>query len=740
MSSVKNASKQNKNIKAKSSEEPFVSEFTEDVHNQFKESLPFDEDQQDFKDAERGFLLELSPRTIYKTKEDETKTVVWDLEQYAFQMKDKDGNYPTCPPTVNPSLWRNAILNSITGVFKVTDHIYQVRGYDLTNMSAVKGDSGWIIIDPLTTEETASAALQNLNQAYIKEGKERGETRAALAVSTVIFTHSHVDHFGGVWGLFDNYEKNGATIYAPEGFLEEAVSENVIAGNVMTRRSIYMYGRNLPIGPAGQVDNGLGKGVATGTSGLAKPDVVIEGLEMVKYDGKDNDKVDGVEIWFQNVPGSEAPAEMMFYFPEFKTLCAAEDVTHTFHNVLTLRGAKVRDPLKWASYLNDTLEWFPDAEILFATHHWPTWNKDEAGKLLTQPGEDTRVVDMIKKQRDLYKYIHDQSVRLTNQGYTIQEVGEMLKLPDSLGKKWFNRDYYGTVNHNAKAIYQNYIGWFDANPASLHQLPPEDAAKCYLKYMGNLEDIVKQAETDYENGQYRSVAMILNQVVFGTEREYQERTLSEEDRYYRRTAVELLALSYDQLAYQSESAPWRNFYLTGASELRTENDAFPTGPVNIISAPIAEAMELNMICDYLCIHINAEKAAQLKQSFIVLVLDDEGKQTDSMDWTLENSVMNYRIKEPRTIPDLQNTILPPGVPECLPDPDAYSDLATAAFSIERKDLNRIITGDTTGKALMEEGKITISGMVGSNAEEELNTFFSLQESFNFFFRIVTPNI
>jgi len=711
--------------------------------NQAIEASPLFADEQDFLDAQRGLMARLDPLVVRLDNEanDGTcrrgcegpdfeesgncATVIWNLEKYAFlnpylctmEPEDSPKTWADFPKddtyAVNPSLWRNAVLNTIHGVFEVgPDKVFQVRGYDLSNMSAIRGNTGWIIIDPLTTAETAREALANLNRAYGTE----------LPVSAIIFTHSHVDHFGGIEGL---NAPASALVYAPEGFLEEAVSENVTVGNAMGRRATYMYGPLLRRGPQGQVDGGLGKSTPSGTTGIAEPDCIVSTGKLTAVDGapcpawstggSDDElavvTIDGRQVQFQNVPGSEAPAEMLFYFsdPDLKALCASEDVTHTFHNVLTLRGANVRDSLLWAKYLHKTLSYFSDAEVVFASHHWPTWG-------------ETQVREIIEKQRDLYRYIHDQSVRLTNKGHTIQEVGELVKLPPSLGENWYNRGYYGTVNHNAKAVYQRYIGWFDGNPASLHQLPPNEASFKYVQYMGEVSSILPKAKADYEAGNYRWVAMVLNHVIRGTPTTKKAKRGAARDKSPLEEARALLADTYDQLGYQAESGPWRNFYLTGAMELR--NGVLPLPAVKTFTRDTVEAMDLEMVFDFIAVHLDGLEAGALDHVFNLQILKDLGATQEASVLYLKNGVLNY-------------------------DVGSTSSKQTATLTLSRDQLNDIVMGlddeefevqfcsgaAAPGCVLVENGP----GVADGEGQAAVEAFFASLDKFDFWFEIVGPD-
>lgn len=495
----------------------------------FGERLPLS-DTTDFDDARRGLIAQIPDLTVTGA-EDQT---VWHMPDYAFIGTQFDP--AQIPGSVNPSLWRQESLNNLNGLFKVAEGIYQLRGFDLANMTLIAGKTGWIVVDPLTSAETAEKAFRFAQ-----------ETLGAKPVRAVIFTHSHIDHFGGIDGVLatlSDEEKAHLTVVAPEGFMEEATSENIIAGTAMGRRAIYMYGRRLPRSERGHVGSGLGKSPAFGTFGLLAPTVSIRG------EG-DTREIDGVTFQFMNVPASEAPAEFVFYLPQWKAFCGAELVSHTQHNLYTLRGAKVRDALRWSGYIDTARVRFAEADTFFGSHHWPVW------------GQST-IQTFLAGQRDTYRYIHDQTVRMMNAGATPNEIAEQLELPASLGQSFANRDYYGTVRHNAKAVYQYYMGWFTGNPAMLDPLPEEEAAQRMVALMGGVDNVVAEAQRRFDDAaqakpeavgkEYRWVAQLLNQAVFADPGHQAARTL--------------LAATYDQLGYLSESAAWRDFYLTGAYELR----------------------------------------------------------------------------------------------------------------------------------------------------------------------------
>ena len=473
------------------------------------------------------------------------------------------------PPTVNPSLWRQARLNREHGLYELTPGLYQVRGYDLANLSLVAGETGWIVIDPLTSTETARAAM-DLVRTHLGD----------RPVQAVIYTHSHIDHFAGLAGVIDLEElaARDVPIVAPKGFLVEAVSENVIAGPAMLRRSSYMYGGTLPRGPEGQVDCGLGRSVPAGSISLVGPTVEIgrTGEELT---------LDGVRIVFQFTPDAEAPAEMMFHFPELRALCAAENCTSVMHNLYTLRGAQVRDALSWSKYVNEALRLFGDSsDLVFASHNWPRFGADD-------------VRHYLRTQRDTYRYLHDQTMRLANRGQVMTEIAEELELPPSLAGEFGNRGYYGTVNHNAKAVYQRYLGWFDGNPAHLHPLPPEPAAARYVAYMGGADAVLERARRDFTAGDYRWVAEVVNHVVFADPANVEARALQ--------------ADALEQLGFQAESGPWRNFYLTGSKELRRAPGERPAGAgagAGRQAAARLSAMTVEMVFDLLGVRVDGPRA------------------------------------------------------------------------------------------------------------------------------------
>ncbi|MET0704794.1 MAG: alkyl sulfatase dimerization domain-containing protein [Mycobacterium sp.] len=553
----------------------------EAAHAEHFATLPFD-DTADFEDADRGFLGKLTPCVV--TAAD--GRVVWDNDVYAFL----DGEPPT---SVHPSLWRQSTLAAKQGLYEVVEGIYQVRGLDLSNISFIEGDTGVIVIDPLVSTETAAAAL-----ALYRE--HRGD-RPVLAV---IYTHSHVDHFGGVLGVTTqaDVDAGAVVVLAPEGFVEHAVQENIFAGTAMTRRAGYMYGTVLARGPQGQVGCGLGQTPSTGEVAIIVPTVDITTTG-------ETHTIDGVEIEFQMAPGTEAPAEMHFYFPRYRALCMAENATHNLHNLLTLRGALVRDPHGWSGYLTEAIDSFGDrTDVVFASHHWPTWGQD-------------RIVEFLSLQRDLYGYLHDQTLRQLNQGFTGIEIAETFEMPPALQKAWHTHGYYGSVSHNVKAVYQRYMGWFDGNPGRLWAHPPEALSPRYVAAIGGVDRVVEVAQQAFDDGDLRWAATLLDHAVFTDQNHTGARTL--------------YADTLEQLAYGAENATWRNFFLAGATELRDGN--FGT-PAQTTSMTMLSQLSPEQMFDSLAISVNGPKAWDL-----VLALDISfADLATNYRLTLRNGVLVYR--------------------------------------------------------------------------------------------------
>ena len=605
-------------------------------------------DRSDFERASRGLLAALEPPIINGPG----ARPVWDLEAFGFLADD-------CPATVNPSLWRQAQVNLHHGLFEVTPGIYQVRGYDISNITFVRSETGWIVIDPLTVAETAAAARQLVDTHF-------GER----PIVAVIYTHSHLDHFGGVRGIVSDTEvaDGRVQIIAPSGFLEAAVSENVIAGPAMRRRATYMYGILLPSGADAHVDCGLGKQMPFGTSGLIAPtiDITQTGQTLV---------IDGVTVEFQLTPGTEAPAEMNFYFPQFKALCMAENCSATMHNLYTPRGAEIRDALGWSRYINEALELFLDrSDVTFASHHWPRWGNADIARWLGG-------------QRDLYRYLHDETMRLANHGLTAPEIAEEIEVPPALASEWFNRGYYGTINHNVKAIYQKYLGWFDGNPANLHPHPPTATAERMVRYMGGADAVLAKARADYAAGDYRWVAQVCNHLVFADASNTEARQLQ--------------AAALEQLGYQTESAVWRDFYLMGAQELRSGTPAVK-GVRPTATADTMRAMTPQMVLDLCAMKLNGPNALGE-----VMQLEFRFNNGWSTRLVLNNGVVHY--SERRSA-----------------DPDAT--ITTTPFA-----LGSMANALTTLADELANGSTVITGDVAT-----FERFLGLLDQFELFFAIIEP--
>ena len=622
---------------------------TRAANDGFVKSLPF-ADRTDFEDAKRGFIATLPDGVIAGPG----GKPAWDTKPYAFLQND------AVPATVNPSLWRQAQLNAINGLFQVTDRVYQVRGLDLANLTIIEGDTGLILIDPLLSNETAKAALD----LYLRN-------RPAKPVVAVIYSHSHIDHFGGAKGVISAEDAGSGKVkvIAPDGFMAHAVAENIIAGNAMSRRAQYMYGLTLPVGERAQIDEGLGKALSKGTISLVPPNDLIRQSYETRV-------VDGVEIEFHLVPGSEAPSEMLMYFPQFKLLDMAEDATHNMHNLYTLRGAEIRDGRLWSHYLDEAIQRYGDrTDAVIAQHHWPMWGNE-------------RVVAFLKKQRDLYKFIHDQTVRLLNHGLTPTEIAEKLRLPASLAGEWSARGYYGTLSHNAKAVYQFYLGWYDGNPADLNPLPRAESARKQLEYMGGSDAVLKRAREDFAKGEYRWVASVASQLVFADPAN--------------KAARDLGADALEQLGYQSEAATWRNAYLVGAAELR---GGVPPGQgASTANADLLKGVSIDLAFDFLGVRLNAAKA--------------EGKHI-VINWTFTDSNETY-------VMNLENSALTHRAGN-------LSDQADAGVKLTRAALDAITLKQRTFLGSLVTGDVSISGN-----PLKLRELFGLLDEFTADFEIVEP--
>ncbi|MFD6354683.1 alkyl/aryl-sulfatase [Nocardia tengchongensis] len=611
----------------KSSKDPVApSGHIEDQQKQAQSSLPFS-DTQDFADTDKGFIAKLQPDQVKDAK----GNVIWDNDSYGFLQG-------SCPNSVHPSLWRQSQLVVKQGLYEVVPGIYQIRGLDLSNMTIIEGKTGVIVIDPLISTETAKAGMD----LYFAN-------RGQKPVTGMIYTHSHVDHFGGAMGVItpEDAASGRIPVIAPQGFVEHAVAENIFAGTAMARRSAYMYGAALPRGDKGQVGAGLGMTTSTGTVSLIPPnrDVTRTGQE---------ETIDGVRIVFQITPGTEAPSEMNFYFPDFRAMCMAENATHTLHNLITLRGAVVRDAHVWSQYLTETINMFAGiSDVAFASHHWPTWGSD-------------KLTEWLSLQRDTYAYLHDQTLRMLNQGYTGIEIAEQIQMPPAIEQKWYNHGYYGSVSHDVKAVYQRYMGWFDGNPAHLWEHPPVDSGKRHVDAMGGASGVLKVARKAYSDGDYRWCVQVLNYLIF-----------AEPDN---EKAKMLQASAFEQLGYGSENGTWRNFFLSGAYELRNGNFGTPT---KATSASMIGALSVDQVFDAAAFQINGPKAWDLH-----LVAD----------WVIPEENKTYRT-------ELRNGVL---IHYVVP-PDFKGPAPDVTFTLPRLELIAVMTRTKDFVKEVASGAIKASG-------------------------------
>ncbi len=609
------------------------SEHTRALQAALRESLPF-ADERDFEESRRGFLAEPDSRQITGS----AGNVVWDLGGYDFLLAGEDFD------SIHPSLQRQALLNMNYGLYEVVpDFVYQVRGFDLANMTLVRGESGWILFDVLLTGETAAAALALAN-----------ETLGELPVRAVIYSHSHVDHFGGVLGVTSEEQvRSGAVeIFAPTGFMEEAVAENVYAGPAMSRRAVMQYGRTIPPSPFGRVDSAIGKGLAAGTTGLIAPTTVVE-------DDFEEHVIDGIRIVFQNTPGTEAPAEMNAWFPEQRIFWAAENISATIHNVYTLRGALVRDALQWARQINEALYRFGrEAEVMISSHNWPRWGNE-------------RIQQVMRAQRDAYANLNNQVLHLANQGVTINEIHNHYQVPESLQRQWSVRQYHGSEFHNSRAVLNRYLGYWDGNPATLAPLSPEESAPLYVELMGGAEPILERARALHEDGQYRLAMEILNKLVY-----------AEPDN---REAKNLLAAVFEQLGYQYESASMRNVFLAAAQELR---NGMPRIPAPRGTSPgMARAMSTSQWWDSVAIRVDSRLADGMNFTMNFLTPDNGERFVVEMSGGTLTAIEGFQAEAP-----------------------------DVTVSIDREDLNEVIMGNATLNELLQSGAGTVSGDAGVLAQ------------------------
>lgn len=628
-----------------------ASEFTVEKNAQLANYLDF-ANTRDFEDATRGFIATWPENTI----KDKNGNAVWDFTKFDFVNTDHNID------TINPSLQRMAKLNNQHGLFKVKEDIYQIRGFDLSVMTFVRGEHGWIVIDPLLSEETAKAGIDLLRQ-HVEDAP----------VSAVVFTHSHIDHFGGIWGVTNkkDIESGKIPVIAPKDFFEHSISENVLAGNAMSRRASYMYGNMVEAGPTGKVDGGLGKTTSTG-----KPGIVEQTMEVL--DTGEIHQIDGVEVEFQMANGSEAPSEFIFYFPKHRVLMASEVMTHTIHNISTLRGARTRDANAWAAYVDESLEMFAaKSDVMIGSHHWPTWGTNN-------------ITEQLEKTRDMYKFVHDQTLRLANQGYTPNEISASIALPESLDKAWYNRGYYGTVSHNARATYDFYFGaWWDGNPANLNPLTPSEQGAKYVEAIGGEDKVIEIAKQAIKNGEYRWAATLLNNVTFSNPENMDARYLE--------------ADAMEQLGYQAESGPWRNYYLIGAKELR---QGFTPAPTPNTTAIVAN-MPVYSVLESLAVRVKPDLASDMNMTINIKVKDDDQTLNGQYALKLSNAVLKtYQNRQ--------------------------FDQADITLHFSRETFVQLLTGQTSLPDAVKGGKFTISD------QTKFDKFIGIFDTFDTSFGIVTP--
>ena len=585
-------------------------------------------DPADFERASRGLLAQ-HPTGIIEGP----LWPAWDINKWSFIEQGAPN-----PDTVHPSLWRQAQLNVIHGLFEVAPGCWQARGYDISNITFIEGREGWVVVDPLTNTATAEACLQLANQ-----------TLGERPVTAVIYTHSHLDHFGGVLGVTTQADVDAGRcqVIAPEHFMRETVAENLLAGMAMNRRALYQFGPLLPPGPRGHVDSGLGKCVPLGVPGLIVPtvDITHTGQELV---------VDGVRIVFQMTPETEAPAEMNFFFPDHRWLCMAENCSHNMHNLIPIRGAQVRNSLHWSTYIDDAIELFgDDTDIMFTSHHWPRWGTDD-------------VREFLSRQRDLYRWVHDQTLRLANHGYVATEIAEMLQPPPDHYEESHTVGYYGSMVHNVKAVYQRYLSWYDGNPCHLNPHPPIEAGRRYVELAGGADALLAKARAAYDDGDYRWVAELVNHLVFADPTNTAARALQ--------------ADTYEQLGYQSESATFRNAYLMGAQELRHGHPM--RAPAT--NRGLVRALPIDQLLATVAMRLNGDKigGVDLQLNLVVSDLDEQ--------WFVgvSHRAMRYRIGKQ------------------VADPDA-------TVTSTREVLSQVVAGERTLDDALETGDLTVDGDVGA---------------------------
>ncbi|ABI77321.1 metallo-beta-lactamase family protein [Hyphomonas neptunium ATCC 15444] len=601
---------------------------TIEANRAFSEGLPWDDTTE----------AELSDRGFVATRED--PIILGADGEAVFDLNAYDFTAGPAAETMNPSLWRHLSLLKKHGLYEVTPGIWQVRGFDLSVMSIIEGETGFIIVDPLTVTESAAAAFELVKQHL-----------GDKPIHAVIYTHSHADHFGGVKGIVtvEDVAAGKVQIIAPDGFMEHAVSENLIAGGAMSRRANFQFGSRLEPGPAGQGGAGIGTGIPRGTMSLIPPthSITETGETMV---------IDGIEIEFQLTPGTEAPAELNFYLPQLRALCLAENANATMHNVLPPRGSLVRDAKAWADYLTESIALYADkTDVMFVSHGWPRWGQAE-------------VTEFMSHHRDAYKFLHDQTIRLMNKGYTASEIAEVIALPESLSSKWYNRGYYGTMAHNSKAVYQRYLGWYDGNPANLNAWPPEEAGKRYVAAMGGAAKALAVAQSAYNAGDYRWAAQVASHIVFADDTDA--------------SAREVLAKAFEQMGYQAEGSLWRNMYLTGAAEAReTPADR----QITTVSPDMIGAITTPQVFDMLAIRVDPAKAEGIDTSVAFVFPDREETRRVS----LRNSVLVHE--------------------------EGVTGPVAATVTIPRPAFLAMLFAGQTPAALMEAGIMKVEGEAGATA-------------------------
>ncbi len=620
-------------------------------------------DQQDFADAARGFIGTVPEGTVLNAQ---GKPI---FSHAPFKFLDEE----RAPLSANPSLWRLARLNRQHGLFQVSKRIFQVRGLDLANVTFIEGDTGVLVIDAGTFTETGRAARELYYQFRAPDGKRK-------PIIALIYSHSHTDHYGGVRGIIDeaDVQAGKVQVIAPAGFMSATVAETMLAGPAMRRRAMYQFGPTLAPGPRSHIDSGLGRMSGRGAVGLIPPTLLIN-------EPREKHVIDGVEIHFQLTPNSEAPAEMHFYFPGERVLNLAENACQLMHNLCPIRGAKTRDALAWSKYLDEALnEFAPITDVAIAQHHWPVWGKD-------------RVMTFLGEQRDMYRYLHDQTLRLMSHGMTPNEIANELMMPNNLSKRWHTRGYYGAVAHNVRAVYAHYLGPYDGNPANLHVLPPSAGGQKYVEYMGGAEALLKRAQADFERGEFRWVVEVLNHLVFADPGNKAARALA--------------ADAMEQLGYQAESATWRNSYLLGARELREGLPTGPGAPVPTISGEVAATVPLDMFLDVLAVRVNGPKAQDLVLRFDWEMRDEgQGKsgRVERRKLTLVNGVLNH-------------------------SEGSHGAKATASVSINRSALGDLAKRGLTMLQAYDEGLITAQG-----DGLALRGFLDVLDAFKPMFAIVEP--